>query len=119
MLLLLLSLTETYTYVNAAYKNTLQEGKVQVYRGRIMFIGGERTGKTKTKKSLLGKKFHPQEESTVGIEVDSSSLECDGDHVVRWETQTFEAEEAHLTGEVARLVAKQAKVNNKSRKIME
>ena len=87
-----------------------------------MFIGGERTGKTSTKKSLLGKKFHPHEESTVGIEVDSSSLECDGNHVARWETQTFEAGEAHFTGQVARLVAKQAKhakVNNKSRNMME
>ena len=86
-----------------------------------MFIGGERTGKTSTKKSLLGKKFHPHEESTVGIEVDSSSLEFDGNHVARWETQTFEAEESHFTDQVARLVAKQtkhAKVNNKNRNMM-
>ena len=37
-----------------------------------MLIGQERTGKTSLKKSLKGGNFDEKEESTVGIETDSS-----------------------------------------------
>ncbi|XP_074621186.1 uncharacterized protein LOC141879794 isoform X5 [Acropora palmata] len=45
-------------------------GKVKVYRGRIMLLGQDRAGKTSLRKSLLGLPFDPEQESTVGVEVD-------------------------------------------------
>jgi len=43
---------------------------VKVYRGRIMLLGQDRAGKTSLRKSLLGLPFDPEQESTVGVEVD-------------------------------------------------
>ncbi|EDO30091.1 predicted protein [Nematostella vectensis] len=68
-----------------AYRKALLEGKVQVYRGRIMLIGQDRAGKTSLKKSLLGLRFDPQEESTEGIEVDPSRFEVDVEQVRPWQ----------------------------------
>ncbi|EDO47069.1 predicted protein [Nematostella vectensis] len=68
-----------------AYRNALLEGKVQVYRGRIMLIGQDRAGKTSLKKSLLGIPFDPGEVSTEGIEVDPSTFEVDVEQVSRWQ----------------------------------
>ena len=48
----------------------MQNGKVKVYRGRIMLLGQDRAGKTSLRKSLLGLPFDPEEESTVGVEVE-------------------------------------------------
>ena len=53
-----------------AFQKAMKSGKVRVYRGRIMLLGQDRAGKTSLKKSLLGLPFDPEEESTVGVEVD-------------------------------------------------
>ena len=53
-----------------AFQMAMQNGKVKVYRGRIMLLGQEGAGKTSLRKSLLGLPFDPEEESTVGVEVD-------------------------------------------------
>ncbi len=54
------------------YNNALKEGKINVRRFPIMFIGQERSGKTSLKKSLKGDHFDANEESTRGIDVDPS-----------------------------------------------
>ena len=71
--------------VQRAFLRAMWSGEVQVYRGRIMFIGQDRAGKTSLKKSLLGIPFDPQEDSTVGIEVDPSKFEVDVDHAINWQ----------------------------------
>ena len=53
-----------------AYNKALNEGKTCVKRVPVMLIGQERSGKTSLKKSLTGKLFKPDEDSTVGIDVD-------------------------------------------------
>ena len=55
-----------------AYNKALTEGKTRVRRIPIMLIGQERSGKTSLKKSLQGLRFNPDEDSTVGIDVDPS-----------------------------------------------
>ena len=55
-----------------AYKQALAEGRTSVKRVPIMLIGQNRAGKTSLKKSLKGICFDPEENSTVGIEVDPS-----------------------------------------------
>ena len=52
-----------------AFQMAMQTGNLKVYRGRIMLIGQDRAGKTSLKKSLLGLPFDPEQESTVGVEV--------------------------------------------------
>ena len=55
-----------------AYNRALTEGKARVRRIPIMLIGQDRSGKTSLKKSLQGLRFNPDEDSTVGIDVDPS-----------------------------------------------
>jgi len=55
-----------------AYKRALAEGKTCDKRVPVMLIGQDRSGKTSLKKSLRGEPFNPDEESTVGIDVDPS-----------------------------------------------
>ena len=55
-----------------AYNKALAEGKTFDKRVPVMLIGQDRSGKTSLKKSLRGEPFNPDEESTVGIEVDPS-----------------------------------------------
>ena len=55
-----------------AYKRALAEGKTFDKRVPVMLIGQDRSGKTSLKKSLRGELFNPDEESTIGIEVDPS-----------------------------------------------
>ncbi|XP_022778056.1 uncharacterized protein LOC111319576 [Stylophora pistillata] len=66
-----------------AYEAALKDGYVQVYRGRIILVGQDRTGKTSLKKSLLGLPFDPKQQSTKGIEVDPSKCEIDVDQAVK------------------------------------
>ena len=58
-----------------AYNKALAEGKTCIKRVPVMFIGQDRAGKTSLKKSLMGKRFNPDEGSTVGIDVDPSLFE--------------------------------------------
>ena len=53
-----------------AYNNALAEGQTCVKRVPLMLIGQARSGKTSLKKSLKGIRFNPEEDSTVGIDVD-------------------------------------------------
>ena len=55
-----------------AYKEALARGKTSVRRVPLMLIGQGGAGKTSTKKSLKGICFDPEEDSTVGIDVDPS-----------------------------------------------
>ena len=55
-----------------AYKRALAEGKTCDKRVPVMLIGQDRSGKTSLKRSLRGEPFNPDEESTVGIDVDPS-----------------------------------------------
>ena len=71
-------------YANVLYQKALRDGAVNVYRGRILFIGQDRAGKTSLKKSLLGVPFDPKEQSTEGIEVDPSMCEIEVDRIKNW-----------------------------------
>ena len=53
-----------------AYSNALAEGQACVKRVPVMIVGQDRSGKTSVKKSLKGICFNPDEDSTLGIEVD-------------------------------------------------
>ena len=52
------------------YNNALAEGQACVKRVPLMIVGQDRSGKTSVKKSLKGICFNPDEDSTLGIEVD-------------------------------------------------
>ena len=53
-----------------AYNSALAEGQPCVKRVPLMIVGQDRSGKTSLKKSLKGICFNPDEDSTLGIEVD-------------------------------------------------
>ena len=55
-----------------AYKEALARGKTSLKRVPLMLIGQGGAGKTSTKKSLKGICFDPNEDRTVGIDVDPS-----------------------------------------------
>ena len=55
-----------------AYNKALNEGKTSVKRVPVMLIGQDRSGKTSLKNSLRGNPFNPDEDSTVGVDVDPS-----------------------------------------------
>ena len=55
-----------------AYQKALKDGKTYDRRVPIMIVGQDRSGKTSLKKSLKGELFNPDEDSTIGIEVDPS-----------------------------------------------
>ena len=80
---------------------------MQVYRGRIMLLGPDRAGKTSLKKSLLGIPFNPEEESTVGVEVDPSKFEVDVDQVKNWQrTEQKKLDVSEFADDIARIIAK-------------
>ena len=90
-----------------AYENALRNGKVKVYRGRIMLIGQDRAGKTSLKKNLLGLPFNPQEQSTDGIEVDPSKFKYDIDQVKNWKRTDgkLQVGVSHFVDDLAKMVA--------------
>ena len=90
-----------------AFQKAMQSGKVKVYRGRIMFLGQDRAGKTSLKKSLLGLPFDPTEESTIGVEVDPSKCEVEVDEVKNWmPSERKKREMSEFEEEIARLIAR-------------
>ena len=90
-----------------AFQKALQNGKVKVYRGRIMLLGQERAGKTSLKKSFLGMPFNPQEESTVGVEVDPSKCQLDVDQIKNWEPiKDKKLEVSEFAEDIAMFIAK-------------
>ena len=90
-----------------AFQKAMRNGRVQVYRGRIMLLGQDRAGKTSLKKSLLGIPFNPEEESTVGVEVDPSKFEVDVDRVQNWQrTEQKKLDVSEFADDIARIIAK-------------
>ena len=90
-----------------AFQKALQTSKVKVYRGRIILLGQERAGKTSVKKSLLGLPFDPNQESTVGVEVDRSRCEIEVDEVVNWmPSKRKKREVSEFEEEIARFIAR-------------
>ena len=90
-----------------AFQKAMQSGKVEVYRGRIMFLGQDRAGKTSLKKSLLGLPFDPNQESTVGVEVDPSICEVEVDQVKNWmRSEGKKPEMSEFKEEIARFIAR-------------
>ncbi|KAL9963881.1 hypothetical protein ACROYT_G027434 [Oculina patagonica] len=55
-----------------AYNKAIAEGRTCVKRVPVMLIGQDCSGKTSLKKSLMGKPFNPDEDSTVGIDANPS-----------------------------------------------
>ncbi|XP_015773612.1 PREDICTED: uncharacterized protein LOC107351821 [Acropora digitifera] len=92
-----------------AFQRALKQGKVRVYRGRVMLIGQNRAGKTSLKKSLLGMTFDPGEPSTEGIEVDPSRFEVDVDRVMNWQLVKNEQFTSEFADDIARLVVGELK----------
>ena len=93
----------------------MQNGRVKVYRGRIMLLGQDRAGKTSLKKSLLGMPFNPEEESTIGVEVDPSKCEVEVDQVRNWEpTEGKKLDVSEFSEDIARLIAKDLKEADES-----
>ncbi|XP_044163683.1 uncharacterized protein LOC114974378 [Acropora millepora] len=89
-----------------AFQKAMKSGKVRVYRGRIMLLGQDRAGKTSLKKSLLGLPFDPEEESTVGVEVDRSKCELEVDEVQNWmPSKRKKRERSEFEEELARLIS--------------
>ena len=62
----------------------MKNGEVKVYRGRIMFVGQDRAGKTSLNNSFQGLPFNPTQCSTDGIDVDCLEFEYEGDQVKNW-----------------------------------
>ena len=55
-----------------AYEKALKDGKTHDRRVPVMIVGQDRSGKTSLKRSLKGEPFNPNEDSTIGIEIDPS-----------------------------------------------
>ena len=71
-----------------------------------MLLGQDRAGKTSLKKSLLGLPFDPNQESTVGVEVDRSRCEIVVDEVVNWmPSKRKKREVSEFEEEIARFIA--------------
>ena len=87
-----------------------------MYRGRVMLIGQNRAGKTSLKKSLLGLKFDPGEQSTVGIEVDPSRFELDVDRVMNWQLVKNEKFTSEFADDIARLVVGELRSGDEEKK---
>ena len=93
-----------------AFREAMEKGSVEVYRGRIMLIGQDRAGKTSLKKFLLGIPFDPEEESTVGIKVDPTKFEVDIDQVKNWQcTDHKKPDLSEYHEDIARITAEHIK----------
>ena len=90
-----------------AFQKAMKTGKVKVYRGRIMLLGQDRAGKTSLKKSLLGLPFDPEEESTVGVEVDRAKCELEVDEVENWTpSKRKKREVSEFEGAIAKFIVR-------------
>ena len=98
-----------------AYGNALKTGRVKVYRARIMLIGQERAGKTSLKKSFLGLPFDSEEDSTDGIEVDSSKFEVHIDQVKNWKRTDKKLSVSEFAFDLAKMVAKEMQEQGKDK----
>ena len=72
-----------------------------------MLLGQDRAGKTSLKKSLLGLPFDPNQESTVGVEVDRSKCELEVDEVENWRpSKRKKRDVSEFEEEIARFIAR-------------
>lgn len=102
-----------------AFQNALQYGEVQVYRGRVMFIGQDGAGKTSLKNYLLGIPFNPQEDSTAGIEINPSKFEVEVDQVKNWQRTEQKALGVHeFHDNIAMIIATKLKQSSLSEQVM-
>ena len=86
----------------AAFQKAMDEGSVEVYRGRIMLIGQDRAGKTSLKKFLLGIPFDEKEQSTVLVEVEPTKI----DQVKNWKcTHQKELDLSEHREDIAKITA--------------
>ena len=58
-----------------AYRQALKNGKRKSNKFKIVLVGAEGAGKSSTAHSLLGKKFQPQQPSTVGAAVNTCTAD--------------------------------------------
>lgn len=65
-----------------AYQQAFKKGKRSSNKFKIVLVGAEGAGKTSTARSLLGKKFKPQQPSTVGAAVNTCT--ADRFFVTKW-----------------------------------
>ena len=94
----------------AAFREAMEKGSVEVYRGRIMLIGQDRAGKTSLKKFLLGIPFDPEEESTVGVKVDPAKFEVEIDQVKNWQfTDHKKLDLSEYSEDIAKITAEHMK----------
>ena len=95
----------------AAFKQAMEKGSLEVYRGRIMLLGQDRAGKTSLKKCLLGIPFDPEEESTVGVNVEPTKFEVEIDQVKNWQsTDQKKLDVSEFREEIAKITVEQMKV---------
>ena len=97
-----------------AYNKATNEGKTYVRRVPIMLVGQDGSGKTSLKKSLKGECFKPDEDSTVGIEVDPSHIKVSSEVWKMWEKGEETNSEAAISYEyhVARLAVEKMMVSS-------
>ena len=86
----------------AAFKEAMEKGSVPVYRGRIMLLGQDRAGKTSLKNFLLGIPFDPEEDSTVGVEVEI-------DQVKEWQRTDKKKLDLSAIEDIAKITAENVK----------
>ena len=93
----------------AAFKEAMEKGSVPVYRGRIMLIGQDRAGKTSLKNFLLGIPFEPEEDSTVGVEVELTKFEVEIDQVKEWQRTEQKKLDLSSIEDIAKITAENVK----------
>ena len=71
-----------------AYQQAFKNGKRRSNKFKIVLVGAEGAGKTSTAHSLLGKKFQPQQPSTIGAAVNTCT--ADRFFATKWKQITLE-----------------------------
>jgi len=101
-----------------AYNNALTEGKTTIKRVPIMLIGQDRSGKTSVKKSLKGLVFNPDENSTVGIDVDPAHFKVATDvwKVGEKDQESKSSDEISYEHHAAQLIVGSLKERNQNSK---
>ena len=101
-----------------AYNKALSDGITFIKRVPVMLIGQDRAGKTSLKKSLKGICFDPEEDSTVGIDVDPSHFEVSTETWKTGEMDQDQDSDTAITADyrTARFIVDSVKEKRKSTK---
>ena len=95
------------TFAKVVYEEALRDGFVNIYRGRIVLVGQDRSGKTSLKKTLLGLPFDYQDQSTDGIEIEPSKFEIEVERIKSWTpTDAEESDVSEFSEHVPRMLAR-------------